>query len=41
MLRMYGDLLPIKFRDLRDTELEGYITEILTHFAGRALRAGA
>jgi hypothetical protein len=30
MLRMHGDLLPIKFRDLRVTELEGYITEILT-----------
>src|SRR5512139_2117223 len=30
MLRMYGDLLPIKFRDLRDTELEGYVLEILT-----------
>jgi twitching motility protein PilT len=30
MLRIYGDLLPIKFRELRDTELEGYITEILT-----------
>ena len=30
MLRMHGDLLPIKFRDLRLTELEGYITEILT-----------
>jgi twitching motility protein PilT len=30
MLRMHGDLLPIKFRDLRATELEGYITEILT-----------
>ena len=30
MLRMHGDLLPIKFRDLRITELEGYITEILT-----------
>jgi twitching motility protein PilT len=39
MLRMYGDLLPIKFRDLRDNELEGYLTEILTptqstHFTG-------
>ncbi len=39
MLRMFGDLIPIKFRDLRDTELEGYLTEILTpaqaqHFAG-------
>jgi twitching motility protein PilT len=31
MLRMFGDLLPIKFRDLRATELEGYISEILTH----------
>ncbi len=38
MLRMHGDLMPIKFRDLRLTELEGYIAEILTrsqaeHFA--------
>jgi twitching motility protein PilT len=30
MLRLYGDLVPIKFRDLRDVELEGYITEVLT-----------
>ena len=30
MLRMHGDLMPIKFRDLGDAELEGYITEILT-----------
>lgn len=30
MLRMHGDLMPIKFRDLADTELEGYIEEILT-----------
>jgi twitching motility protein PilT len=30
MLRMHGDLLPIKFRDLRAPELEGYLTEILT-----------
>ncbi len=30
MLRMHGELLPIKFRDLRGAELEGYITEILT-----------
>jgi twitching motility protein PilT len=30
MLRMHGDLLPIKFRELRAVELEGYITEILT-----------
>jgi twitching motility protein PilT len=38
MLRMSGDLLPIRFRELRDTELEGYLLEILTpkqaqHFA--------
>ncbi|MDH3646209.1 MAG: PilT/PilU family type 4a pilus ATPase [Gammaproteobacteria bacterium] len=30
MLRMSGDLLPIKFRDLSGTELESYVTEILT-----------
>jgi twitching motility protein PilT len=30
MLRMHGDLAPIKFRDLADTELEGYVDEILT-----------
>jgi twitching motility protein PilT len=30
MLRMQGDLLPIKFRDVRASELEGYINEILT-----------
>lgn len=30
MLRMSGDLMPIKFRDLRDTELEGYLLEILS-----------
>ena len=30
MLRMNGDLLPIKFRELSDTELEKYVMEILT-----------
>ncbi len=30
MLRLHGDLVPIKFRDLRDTELESYVNEILT-----------
>lgn len=30
MLRMNGDLLPIKFRELSDTELEAYVMEILT-----------
>lgn len=38
MLRMQGDLLPIKFRELRAVELEGYLTEIMSrsqveHFA--------
>ena len=28
MLRMNGDLMPIKFRQLSDTELETYITDI-------------
>ena len=30
MLRLHGELLPIKFRDLGDAELEGYMMEILT-----------
>jgi twitching motility protein PilT len=30
MLRLHGDLMPIKFRDLGDSELETYIAEILT-----------
>jgi twitching motility protein PilT len=30
MLRMHGDLMPIKFRELRAAELEGYVTEVLT-----------
>jgi len=30
MLRVHGDLLPIKFRELRQAELEGYIAEVLT-----------
>jgi twitching motility protein PilT len=30
MLRMMGDLMPIRFRNLGDTELEGYVSEILT-----------
>jgi twitching motility protein PilT len=43
MLRVHGDLMPIKFRELRQAELEGYIAEVLTrsqseHFAsGRDL----
>ena len=30
MLRMHGDLMPIKFRELADTELENYVMEILS-----------
>lgn len=30
MLRMNGDLMPIKFRELSDSELENYVMEILT-----------
>ena len=30
MLRMHGELLPIKFRELGAAELEGYVNEILT-----------
>ncbi len=30
MLRMNGDLMPIKFRELSDTELENYVMEILS-----------
>jgi twitching motility protein PilT len=39
MLRMNGELMPIRFRNLGDSELEGYVNEILTknqieHFKG-------
>jgi twitching motility protein PilT len=40
MLRLYGDLLPIKFRDLRDTELESYIAEILTRTQSEQFNKG-
>jgi twitching motility protein PilT len=40
MLRMHGDLVPIKFRELRDTELESYITEILTENQSQHLLRG-
>jgi twitching motility protein PilT len=40
MMRMHGDLMPIKFRDLGDTELEGYITEVLTQSQLKVLREG-
>ena len=40
MLRMHGDLLPIKFRDLRAAELEGYVMEILTPSQSQRFSAG-
>jgi len=40
MLRMHGDLLPIKFRDLRPGELEGYIAEILTRSQSETFAKG-
>ena len=40
MLRMNGDLMPIKFRDLRDTELESYLTEILNKKQAEHFGAG-
>lgn len=40
MLRMNGDLLPIKFRELSGTELEGYIREILTKSQKEVLDSG-
>src|SRR5471032_3108860 len=41
MLRMHGDLLPIKFRNLGDSELEAYITELLTQSQLKVLRDGS
>ncbi len=40
MLRMNGDLLPIKFRELSDTELESYVLEILTENQKEILEEG-
>src|SRR5580658_9655230 len=40
MLRMHGDLVPIKFRDLRDSELESYIAEILTRSQNEQFNKG-
>ena len=41
MLRMNGDLMPIKFRELSDTELETYILEILTSKQKEVLASGS
>jgi twitching motility protein PilT len=40
MLRMNGDLMPIKFRQLSDTELETYISEVLTNKQKDRLQEG-
>jgi len=40
MLRMNGDLMPIKFRELSDTELESYVLEILTENQKEVLQQG-
>jgi twitching motility protein PilT len=40
LLRMHGDLLPIKFRELSQAELEGYITEIVSKTNQDRLRKG-
>ena len=40
MLRMHGDLVPIKFRELGEAELDGYITEVLTQSQVATLRSG-
>lgn len=40
MLRMNGELMPIKFRELSDTELESYVGEILTDTQKDAFYSG-
>ncbi|MDH3748654.1 MAG: PilT/PilU family type 4a pilus ATPase [Gammaproteobacteria bacterium] len=40
MLRLNGDLMPIKFRQLSDTELETYVIEILTKKQRERLESG-
>jgi twitching motility protein PilT len=40
MLRLNGDLMPIKFRELRAAELEGYITEVLTRSQAEVFAKG-
>lgn len=40
MLRMNGDLMPIKFRELTDSELEAYILDILTAKQKEILQQG-
>jgi twitching motility protein PilT len=41
MLRMFGDLMPVKFRDLSHSELESYINEITSKPQQDDLRRGS
>ncbi|MGW8367708.1 MAG: type IV pilus twitching motility protein PilT [Gammaproteobacteria bacterium] len=41
MLRLNGDLMPIRFRNLGDTELENYIYEIMTESQIQRFRSGS
>lgn len=40
LLRMYGDLLPIKFRDLDQRELKSYLSEVLTPSQSKHFESG-
>jgi len=40
MLRMNGELVPIRFRDLAEAELESYVSEILSRNQNDRFRAG-
>jgi twitching motility protein PilT len=40
MLRVHGDLMPIKFRELRQAELEGYLAEVLTRSQSEYFASG-
>ncbi len=40
MLRMNGDLMPIRFRNLGDSELESYVSEIMTKKQTETFRTG-
>jgi twitching motility protein PilT len=40
MLRMHGDLMPIKFRELGEAELESYVNEVLTKSQMDTFRRG-
>jgi twitching motility protein PilT len=40
MLRMSGELMPIRFRDLADAELSGYLAEIMTKTQAELFNSG-